>query len=152
MNINMTLDDTLLHAGLIYRCTHCFDAVKEEPASCHLCRFFSAKRRRPHIFTLRQCSVGLVRMGRIRRIDCRGVCDHKWTTIYIHLSLYVSHILKRKNDSFFLVIVHTWEKCETLLFHINTDPLHHSYENVLKPHAWIVQFFHFSIKCNWIPH
>lgn len=57
MNINMTLDDTLLHAGLIYRCTHCFDAVKEEPASCHLCRFFSAKRRRPHIFTLQQCII-----------------------------------------------------------------------------------------------
>lgn len=57
MNINMTLDDTLLHAGLIYRCTHCFDAVKEEPASCHLCRFSSAKRRRPHIFTLRQCII-----------------------------------------------------------------------------------------------
>lgn len=93
MNINMTLDDTLLHAGLIYRCTHCFDAVKEEPASCHLCRFFSAKRRRPHIFAL---FMGLVRMGRIRRIDCRGVCDHKWTTIYIHLSLYEPHPQKKE--------------------------------------------------------
>lgn len=102
MNINMTLDDTLLHAGLIYRCTHCFDAVKEEPASCHLCRFFSAKCRRPHIFTLQQCII------------------------------YGSSTYGQK----------------TLLFHINTDPLHHSYENVLKPHAWIVQFFHFSIKCN----
>lgn len=40
--------------------------------------------------------MGLVRMGRIRRIDCRGVCDHKWTTIYIHLSLYEPHPQKKE--------------------------------------------------------
>lgn len=147
MNRNMTLDDTLLHAGLIYRCTHCFDAEKEEPASCHLCRFFSAKRRRPHIFTLRQCIIyGSSTYGQNTSYWLqRGVWSQMDNNIHPPVTV-------RATSPFFLVVVHTWEKCETLLFHINTDPLHHSYENVLKPHAWIVQFFCFSIKCNLIPH